>query len=75
MPHVFELFAQGERSPDRAQGGLRLGLALVKSLAELHGGSVAVRSDGVGKGSEFTVRLPLWPRNANSTLGRKTKPR
>ena len=57
LPHVFELFTQGERSPDRSQGGLGLGLPLVKSLVELHGGSVGVRSEGRGKGSCFTVRL------------------
>lgn len=58
LPHVFELFTQGERSPDRSQGGLGLGLALVKSLVALHHGSVSARSDGLGKGSEFVVRLP-----------------
>jgi CheY-like chemotaxis protein/anti-sigma regulatory factor (Ser/Thr protein kinase) len=59
LPHVFDLFTQAERSPDRAQGGLGLGLALVKSLVELHGGRVSVSSSGPGRGSEFTVRLPL----------------
>jgi len=59
LPQVFDLFTQGERSPDRAQGGLGLGLALVKSLVELHGGSVSAHSDGSGRGSTFTVRLPL----------------
>ncbi|MBK4736531.1 ATP-binding protein [Noviherbaspirillum pedocola] len=59
LPHVFDLFTQAERSPDRAQGGLGLGLALVKSLVELHGGRVSVSSAGPGRGSEFTVRLPL----------------
>jgi PAS domain S-box-containing protein len=59
LPQVFDLFTQGERSPDRAQGGLGLGLALVKSLVELHGGSVSAHSDGIGCGSDFTVRLPL----------------
>jgi PAS domain S-box-containing protein len=58
LPHVFDLFTQGERSPDRSQGGLGLGLALVKSLVELHGGSVAARSAGRGSGSTFNVRLP-----------------
>jgi signal transduction histidine kinase len=55
---VFDLFAQAERSVDRAMGGLGLGLALVKSLVELHGGSVACASPGLGKGSTFTVCLP-----------------
>ena len=59
LPRVFELLAQAARSSDRAQGGLGIGLTLVKNLVELHGGSVAVASDGLGKGSCFTVRLPL----------------
>jgi PAS domain S-box-containing protein len=58
LPYIFDIFTQGERSIDRATGGLGLGLALVKSLAELHGGSVACVSGGVGQGSRFTVRLP-----------------
>jgi PAS domain S-box-containing protein len=56
--HVFDLFAQAERTSDRSSGGLGLGLALVKSLVELHGGTVMCRSDGLGKGSTFTVCLP-----------------
>jgi CheY-like chemotaxis protein len=56
---VFDLFAQAERTPDRSSGGLGLGLALVKSLIELHGGSVACKSEGSGRGSTFTLRLPL----------------
>ncbi|TFW13585.1 PAS domain S-box protein [Massilia arenosa] len=55
---AFELFAQAERSADRSQGGLGIGLALVKSLVELHGGRVKAHSAGLGQGSEFTVRLP-----------------
>jgi len=55
---VFDLFAQAQRTPDRAQGGLGLGLALVKNLVELHGGTVHCHSDGSGKGSCFTVTLP-----------------
>ncbi|HEY4542391.1 MAG TPA: PAS domain S-box protein [Noviherbaspirillum sp.] len=55
---VFDLFAQGQRSSDRDQGGLGIGLALVKSLVELHGGTVAVHSAGLGSGSEFAVTLP-----------------
>lgn len=58
LPHVFELFAQAQRTPDRSQGGLGLGLALVKSLAELHGGSVHAHSGGMHAGSLFSVRLP-----------------
>jgi len=58
QPRVFDLFAQAERTPDRAQGGLGLGLALVKSLVELHGGHVACHSAGTGQGSTFTVELP-----------------
>ncbi|QDF04611.1 hybrid sensor histidine kinase/response regulator [Myxococcus xanthus] len=55
---VFELFFQAERTLDRAQGGLGIGLTLVKRLVELHGGSVRAQSDGLAKGSTFTVRLP-----------------
>jgi signal transduction histidine kinase len=58
LPHVFDLFIQGERSPHRTQGGLGLGLALVKSLVERHGGSVSAASAGHGAGSQFTIRLP-----------------
>jgi signal transduction histidine kinase len=58
QPYIFDIFTQGERSIDRATGGLGLGLALVKSLAELHHGSVSCVSAGVGQGSRFTVRLP-----------------
>ncbi|WP_456954067.1 hybrid sensor histidine kinase/response regulator [Lysobacter sp. HA35] len=58
LPHVFDLFAQAERTPDRAQGGLGIGLSLVRSLVQLHGGTVEARSDGLHQGSRFTVRLP-----------------
>jgi PAS domain S-box-containing protein len=58
VARVFELFAQAERTPDRTQGGLGIGLALVKTLVELHGGSVTAKSGGKDAGSEFTVRLP-----------------
>jgi len=56
---VFEMFSQGERMPDMAQGGLGIGLSLVKKLVELHGGTVHCWSDGSGHGAEFTVLLPL----------------
>jgi len=59
--HVFELFSQAERSSDRSAGGLGLGLALVKSLVELHGGSVTCDSAGPGQGSRFNLRLPRLP--------------
>ncbi len=62
LPRVFDLFTQGERSADRAQGGLGVGLAVVKSLVELHGGQVSAASAGVGTGSTFTVSLPLLHR-------------
>ncbi|MDB5935344.1 MAG: sensor hybrid histidine kinase [Massilia sp.] len=55
---VFELFAQAERTSDRSQGGLGIGLALVKSLVDLHAGTVTASSAGPGQGSEFTIRLP-----------------
>jgi signal transduction histidine kinase len=58
LPRVFELFTQINRTLDRAEGGLGIGLTLVRSLVEMHGGSVSAHSDGIGKGSEFTVRIP-----------------
>jgi PAS domain S-box-containing protein len=66
LPHVFELFMQGKRSSDRSQGGLGLGLALVKSLVGLHGGRVSAHSEGAGRGSEFIVTLPRLPDAASS---------
>ena len=66
IPYVFDLFTQAERSSDRSQGGLGLGLPLVKSLVELHGGTVFAESEGEGKGSKFTVRLPRLTHAASS---------
>jgi PAS domain S-box-containing protein len=58
LPHLFALFSQAERTPDRSQGGLGIGLALVRSLVELHSGTVGAQSDGLGTGCTFTVKLP-----------------
>jgi signal transduction histidine kinase/ActR/RegA family two-component response regulator len=59
LPHIFDLFMQVDTSLERAAGGLGIGLKLVKTLVDLHGGSVEAHSDGLGHGSEFVVRLPL----------------
>src|SRR6185503_16207759 len=59
LPRIFELFVQAERTADRSEGGLGIGLTLVRSLVRQHGGTVEARSEGLGKGSEFIVRLPV----------------
>jgi signal transduction histidine kinase len=59
IPQLFQPFSQGANAYTRTNGGLGLGLALVKALAELHGGSVTAHSAGPNQGSQFTVRLPL----------------
>jgi hypothetical protein len=59
LEHVFEMFTQVDTSLERSLTGLGIGLTLVKTLTEMHGGTVQVHSDGVGQGSEFVVRLPL----------------
>src|SRR5690242_15607109 len=59
LPRIFDMFTQAERALDRSQGGLGIGLTLVRRLVELHGGSILAHSAGPGKGSEFVVRLPL----------------
>ncbi len=64
LPKVFDLFTQVERTLDRAQGGLGLGLTLVRRLTEMHGGTVAATSEGLGQGCEFVVRLPVLPDEA-----------
>jgi CheY-like chemotaxis protein/two-component sensor histidine kinase len=58
LPRIFDLFAQGDRTIARSEGGLGIGLTIVQKLVELHGGSVVAKSEGQGKGSEFTVRIP-----------------
>ena len=65
MPRIFDLFVQSDRTLDRAQGGLGIGLAVVKRLVEMHGGRVTAHSDGVGKGSSFEIRLPLVEKSDN----------
>jgi two-component system CheB/CheR fusion protein len=59
LPQIFELFMQADRSLDRREGGLGVGLTVVKHLVELHGGSVQALSEGLGKGAEFVVKLPI----------------
>jgi CheY-like chemotaxis protein len=60
LPYVFDMFTQGNPTLERSQGGLGIGLSLVKRLADLHGGSVQAMSQGLGHGSEFVVRLPVF---------------
>ena len=66
---VFDLFVQAERSLDRAQGGLGIGLTMVKSIVEMHDGTVKAHSAGPGRGSEFTVRLPMVPGSLTEASG------
>jgi CheY-like chemotaxis protein len=73
LPRVFDLFMQAEHSLARAQGGLGIGLTLVRTLVERHGGTVAAASEGTGQGSTFTVRLPLA--RATVTLAPPQPPR
>jgi CheY-like chemotaxis protein len=63
LAHVFDLFTQAERTPDRAQGGLGIGLALVKTMVGLHGGTIDAYSAGQGAGSTFTIKLPAASRH------------
>jgi CheY-like chemotaxis protein len=74
LSRVFDMFAQVERSVVRAQGGLGIGLALVKSFAELHGGMVEARSGGPGTGSEFIVHLPVSPLESGNADRRDDAP-
>jgi PAS domain S-box-containing protein len=81
QPRIFDIFVQVDRSLERSQGGLGIGLTLVKRLLELHGGAIEVKSDGRGKGSEFIARLPVAPADAveapapRSTVERKAPAR
>ena len=75
LPRIFDLFTQGDGGSLRSQGGLGVGLTLVKRLVELHGGSVEARSAGPGRGSRFSVRLPIAaPRRVTDEPGRKPAP-
>ena len=79
LPHVFELFIQSRRALDRSQGGLGVGLTVVRRLVELHGGSIAAKSDGPGLGSEFSVWLPRAPEESTTSdkdggAGKDTRP-
>jgi signal transduction histidine kinase/PAS domain-containing protein/ActR/RegA family two-component response regulator len=67
LPHVFDLFTQADRAPDRSQGGLGIGLALVKSIVRMHHGGVSAHSDGVQQGTTMTVTLPLASMLAGET--------
>ncbi len=62
LPRIFDLFTQVNQHDERSQGGLGIGLTVVRSLIEMHGGSVVARSDGPGQGSEFLIRLPVLTR-------------
>jgi signal transduction histidine kinase len=69
LPTLFEPFTQAGRAPGTTQGGLGLGLSVVRGLVELHGGWVEAHSEGPGKGSEFVVRLPLAEGDAGAPAG------
>src|SRR5581483_3839709 len=68
LPRLFEMFSQIEPALERSQGGLGIGLALVRGLVELHGGTIEARSAGIGRGSEFLVRLPVVEAQAEARL-------
>ncbi|MDB5340721.1 MAG: chemotaxis protein methyltransferase CheR [Planctomycetaceae bacterium] len=72
LPHVFELFVQADHATTKAQGGLGIGLTLVKNLVEMHDGSVEAHSAGLGKGCEFVVRFPLKLQNTQYPVADKT---
>ena len=75
IEHLFQPFMQAESTLDRSRGGLGLGLALVKGLVELHGGRVGAESEGVGRGAQFTIRLPLEGREASLPVAQRTEAR
>jgi CheY-like chemotaxis protein len=75
LPIVFDPFVQANRALDRSQGGLGIGLTLVRSLVEMHGGRVSAHSEGVGKGSEIVVRLPRLPAEERAEEGSRMSDR
>jgi two-component system, chemotaxis family, CheB/CheR fusion protein len=75
LDSVFDLFVQSRRTLDRADGGLGVGLTLVRSLVTMHGGSVTAHSDGEGKGSEFVVRLPVVARPRDEAPNSRSRPK
>jgi CheY-like chemotaxis protein len=68
MPYIFDLFAQADHSLARAQGGLGIGLTVVKRLVEMHGGRVEAHSQGTGQGAEFVIHLPRWAASAQKDV-------
>ena len=74
LPRIFDLFVQADHSPTKSQGGLGVGLTLVKSLIEMHGGRVEARSGGLGKGSEFLIYLPLAMEAESTQVGENPLP-
>ena len=70
LPFIFDLYVQADRTLDRARGGLGIGLALVRRLVELHGGTIVASSEGEGQGSRFTVRLRQIPAHTGSSACR-----
>jgi len=73
LPHIFELFVQGDRTLDRSQGGLGVGLAICKQLIEMHRGTITAYSDGVGRGATFEIRLPLAEAPAQADNGSRVQ--
>jgi CheY-like chemotaxis protein/anti-sigma regulatory factor (Ser/Thr protein kinase) len=74
LSHVFDLFVQGDRTIARSEGGLGIGLTLVKSLVEMHGGTISAASEGPGKGTEFTVHLPALAAGVREVVVPKPEP-